>query len=254
MYLRWTWIGLNFQVEKSGEQLIENAVTLFSEKGICFDFMEETVQPTFTNYVETIMNDFRKIYVTFMKSTANVIIIYCENDYTFTIALLPYFEKLIEVPVKRKDKVWIMPAQMEFTSLSLLKMLNMDGFHGAITFEVSSKEIPVFNKFLQMITPTSVEEDHLFRMFWEQVFECSFPKDNLDEDTGTMCTGEEKFENVPKSVFDTTLTGQSYSIYNAVCAVAHALQAMLSPTFKHRTREVGRETFLTQKAWQAIRE
>ncbi|XP_060538763.1 vomeronasal type-2 receptor 26-like [Pantherophis guttatus] len=77
-----------------------------------------------------------------------------------------------------------------------------------------------------------------------------FPNDNLDEDAGKPCTGEEKFENVPKSVFDTTLTGQSYSIYNTVYAVAHALQAMLSPTLKHRIREVGRETFLTQKAWQ----
>ncbi|XP_032094563.1 vomeronasal type-2 receptor 26-like [Thamnophis elegans] len=235
LFLRWTWIGLIFQHEKNGEQLIENVVTLFSKKGICFDFMEEMVQPTFTNYVESILNDFRKLYIIIMKSIANVIVLYCENHYTITVTLLPYFEEMIDIPVKRKDKVWIMPAQMEFTSLSLLKMLNMDAFHGAITFEVSSKEIPGFNKFLQMIKPTSVEGDNLLRVFWEQVFECTFPQVLVE--TGKQCTGEEKFENVPMSVFDTTITGQSYSIYNAVYAVVHALQAMLSPTFKHRARE-----------------
>ncbi|XP_039222989.1 vomeronasal type-2 receptor 26-like [Crotalus tigris] len=218
------------------------------QKGICFDFMEETAQPTFINYVQSILNDFRKLYIIIMKSTANVIILYCENHYTITILLLPYFEETVEKPVKRKDKVWIMPAQMEFTSFSLLKMLTMDSFHGAITFEVSSKEIPGFSKFLQMTKPTSGEEDQLMRVFWKQVFDCTFAHALVDD--GKLCTGEEKFENVPKSVFDTTMTGQSYSIYNAVYAVAHVLQVMLSPTFKQRTLKAGRETFLTQNAWQ----
>ncbi|KAG6466481.1 type-2 vomeronasal receptor [Crotalus adamanteus] len=248
LYLKWTWIGLIFQPEKSGEKLIENAVNLFSQKKICLDFMEEAVQPTFTNYVESIVNDFRKLYIIIMKSTVNVIILYGENQYIFTIIFLPYFEEIVEIPVKRKDKVWIMPAQMEFTSLSLLKMLSMDAFHGAITFEVSSKEIPGFKKFLQTTKPTSGEEDHLMRVFWEQVFECIFAQALVDAEK--LCTGEENFENIPKSVFDTTITGQSYSIYNAIYAVAHALNIMLYPTFKDRAREVGRKIFLTQEAWQ----
>uniref|UniRef100_A0A8C7E0V3 G-protein coupled receptors family 3 profile domain-containing protein n=1 Tax=Naja naja TaxID=35670 RepID=A0A8C7E0V3_NAJNA len=248
MYLRWTWVGLIFQPDKSGEQLIENAVTLFSKKGICFDFMKEAVQPTFTNYIESVLSDFRKLFMIIMKSTANVIIIYCENNFTVSLTPLPYFEEFTKMPVKRKDKVWIMPAQMEFTSISLLKMFNMDVYYGAITFEVFSREIPGFNKFLQKRKPTSEEEDQLMRVFWKQVFECTFSQALVDIEK--QCTGEEKFENVPKSVFDTTLTGQSYSIYNAVNAVAHALQAMLSPTLKHRAREVGIETFFTQKAWQ----
>uniref|UniRef100_A0A8C5SS11 G-protein coupled receptors family 3 profile domain-containing protein n=1 Tax=Laticauda laticaudata TaxID=8630 RepID=A0A8C5SS11_LATLA len=251
LYFRWIWIGLISQPDKSGERFLQNAIPLFFQKGICFEFMEEMAKETFSNDIAGAFKDFGKMYIIIMKSTANVIILYCENQVTVIFRMLPYFTEFEEMPIERKDKVWIMPAQMEFTSLPFQKTRGMDIFHGVITFEISSKEISGFNKFLQMRNPISEAEDHLMRVFWKEAFECSFPKDKLDEEAGMLCTGEEKLENLPKSVFDTILTGQSYSIYNAVYGVAHALEAMISPNSKHRaSSEVGRETFSAKKAWQ----
>ncbi|XP_058039688.1 vomeronasal type-2 receptor 26-like [Ahaetulla prasina] len=251
LHLRWTWIGLISQPEESEKRFIQDAIILYSQKGICFDFIEEMGKETFSNDIGGAFQDFGKMYMIIMKSTANVIILYCENQVSAIFRMLPYFTEYEEMPVERKDKVWIMPAQMEFTSLPFQKNRGMDFFHGVITFEVSSKEISGFNKFLQMRNPTSETEDHLMSVFWEQAFECSFPKDKLGEDAGMLCTGEEKLEKLPKSVYDTNMSGQSYSIYNAAYGVAHALQAMLSLMSKHRARpEVGRETLLTQKEWQ----
>ncbi|XP_058037509.1 extracellular calcium-sensing receptor-like [Ahaetulla prasina] len=251
LYFRWKWIGLFLQRNESGDRFIQKAVPLFSKQGICFEFMGEMPQETFSNDITAAFKDFSKMYITIMKSTTNVIILYCENQITIIFRLLSYYTEYEDMPIERKDKVWIMPAQMEFTSVPFQKDRDMNFIHGAITFEVSSKEISGFNKFLQMRNPTSEAEDHLMRVFWEAAFECSFPKDKLDEYAGRLCTGEEKLDNQPKSVFDTTMTGQSYSVYNAVYAVAHALQAMFSR--KHRTRaKVGREMFLTQKAWQIL--
>ncbi|XP_070584720.1 vomeronasal type-2 receptor 26-like [Erythrolamprus reginae] len=251
LYFRWIWIGLISQSDKSGERFIQNAIPLFSQKGICFDFMEEMPMETFSNDITRAFKDFVKTYIIMMKSTTNVIILYCENQVTVIFRMLPYFTEFDQMPIERKDKVWIMPAQMEFTSLPFQKTRGMDFFHGVISFAVSSKEISGFDKFLQMSNPALEVENHLMRVFWEEAFECSFPKDKLDEDARRLCTGEENLDNLPKSVFDTILTGQSYNIYNAVYGVAHALQAMLSLKSKHRARkEVGRETFLTQKAWQ----
>ncbi|XP_063158734.1 vomeronasal type-2 receptor 26-like [Candoia aspera] len=251
LYLRWTWIGLIFQRNESGERFIQNGVTLFSQKGICFDFMQEMAKETFANDILVALKDFIKMYMIIMKSTANVIILCCENQVTAIFRMVPYFTEFEETAIKRKDKVWIIPAQMEFTSLPFQKIWGMDFFHGVISFAVSSKKISGFNKFLQMRNPTSEEKDHLLRVFWEKVFECSFPQDEFDEDTGRLCTGEEKLENLPKSVFDTTMTGQSYSIYNAVYAVAHALTAMFSSKSKYRARaNSGRLIILNQETWQ----
>ncbi|XP_060541321.1 vomeronasal type-2 receptor 26-like [Pantherophis guttatus] len=251
LYLRWTWVGLIVQRNENGDRFMQNAMSLFPQKGICFEFMEQMAKETFSNNIGGALKDFTDMYIIIMNSTANVIILYCENQVTVIFRMLPYFPVFEEMPVKRKDKVWIMPGQMEYTSLPFQRMCAIDFFHGVLSFAISSKEISGFNKFLQTRNPTSEMQDHLMKVFWEQVFECSFPKDKLDKDSGKLCTGEEKLKHLPKSVFDTTMTGQSYSIYNAVYAVAHALQAMLSPKSKHRTREeIGRPKFFIQKAWQ----
>ncbi|XP_032093519.1 vomeronasal type-2 receptor 26-like [Thamnophis elegans] len=250
LYFRWTWIGLITQPSVIGESFIQNAVPLLYQNGVCFDFIEELVRETFSNNVLNVLARFRKTHLIIMKSTVNAIIVYSENQNTIFFRMLPYIEQLVETPIESKDKVWIMPAQMEFTSLAFQRMMDMNAFNGVISFIVSSKEIPGFNKFLQMRNPISEAEDHLMREFWEQAFQCSFPKDTLDEDR-ILCTGEEKLEKLPKSVFDTTISGQSYSIYNAVYGVAHALQAMLTSKSKYRRRaEVGREILLAQKPWQ----
>ncbi|XP_053216233.1 vomeronasal type-2 receptor 26-like [Podarcis raffonei] len=77
-----------------------------------------------------------------------------------------------------------------------------------------------------------------------------FPDVDHGENT-KICTGEEKLENLPATVFEMTMTGHSYSIYNAVYTVAHALHAMHSLRFKHRARVgEGRWKLLSQQLWK----
>ncbi|XP_039222979.1 vomeronasal type-2 receptor 26-like [Crotalus tigris] len=250
LHLKWVWIGLISQPDEGGRSFLRNALTLFVQKGICFDFMQELPKETFSNHIEYLFKDFIAMYKVVMNSTSNVVILYGENHVIGIFRTLPYLSEYEDIPVKRKDKVWIMPAQMEFTSVPFQKILPLDFIHGAISFAVSSKEVTGFKPFLQMRSPTS-EEDHLTKLFWEQAFECFFLKDKLDEDAGVLCTGEEKLETLPNSVFETTMTGQSYSIYNAVYAVAHALKAMFSSKYKHRARaDHGSLMIIKEETWQ----
>ncbi|XP_026579088.1 vomeronasal type-2 receptor 26-like [Pseudonaja textilis] len=251
LHLKWSYIGLISQRDESGQRFVQHALTLFAQKGICFDFMQELPKETFSNDIDTVFKDFIDLYKVVMNSTANVVILYCENQVIAVFRLFPYLSEYEDIPVRRKDKVWIMPGQMEFTSVPFQKIRPLDFIHGAISFAVSSKEVTEFKPFLQMRSPTSEEEDHIARLFWEQAFECSFFKDKLDENGRVLCTGEEKLETLPNSIFETTMTGQSYSIYNAIYAVAHALKAMFSSKYNHRARvEPGSLMIFKEETWQ----
>ncbi|XP_039220543.1 extracellular calcium-sensing receptor-like [Crotalus tigris] len=253
LHLKWVWIGLLSQPDESARSFVRNALTLFVQKGICFDFMQELPKEIFSNHIEYIFKYYVAIYKVVMNSTANVVILFCGNHIIAIFRIFPHLSEYEDIPVKRKDKVWIMPAQMEFTSVPFQKILPLDFFDGAISFAVSSKEVTGFKPFLQMRSPTSEEGDHLTRLFWEQAFECFFFKDKLDENAGVLCTGEEKLETLPNSVFETTMTGQSYSVYNAIYAVAHALKAMFSSKYKHRARaDHGRLMIIKEETWQAL--
>ncbi|XP_039222988.1 extracellular calcium-sensing receptor-like [Crotalus tigris] len=252
LHLKWVWIGLISQPDEGGRSFVRNAFTLFVQKGICFAFMQELPKETVSNDIEYMLKDYVAMYKVVMNSTANVVILYGENHVIGIFRTLPHLSEYEDIPVKRKDKVWIMPAQMEFTSVPFQKIFPLDFIHGAISFAVSSKEVTGFKPFLQTRSPTS-EEDHLTRLFWEQAFECFYLKDKLDEDAGVLCTGEEKLETLPNSVFEITMTGQSYSVYNAIYAVAHALRAMFSSKYKHRARaDHGRLMIIKEETWQAL--
>ncbi|XP_025029836.1 vomeronasal type-2 receptor 26-like [Python bivittatus] len=252
LYFQWIWIGLIVQSAVKRQRFLQNRLTTFSQKGVCFDFVEELPKASVSNEIYNLLTRYIKLYNVVMTSSANVVIIYCENQDMIVLRMLPYVSDFEGTTVKRKDKIWIIPAQMEFSSLPFQRYRSMDFMHGSLSFQVSSKDLLGFKRFLQMRKVTSGEEDSLIRVFWESAFECSFSNAMLEEDAENECTGEEELETLPKSVFETVMTGQSYSVYNAVHAVAHALQVMLSSKYKLKARGYGSKCkTLNEYVWQA---
>ncbi|XP_066486768.1 vomeronasal type-2 receptor 26-like [Tiliqua scincoides] len=83
-----------------------------------------------------------------------------------------------------------------------------------------------------MRNPLSIKGDGFIQSFWEQIFRYRFSNPRIDKET--ICTGEEKLEALPESIFEMKMTSPSYGIYNAVYVVAHALHTMRFSKFKHR--------------------
>ncbi|XP_032092356.1 vomeronasal type-2 receptor 26-like [Thamnophis elegans] len=251
LHFKWTWIGLICQENEIGEQFLREELTLFSEKGICFEYFEEFPTEAFSNQLGEKIDDFLKLYKILMTSTSSVAIIYSENQVMAIFRTIISLSKYLDTIVEIKDKIWILPAQMEFASVPFQRNSNIDFIHGALSFAVSSRELLGFNTFLQTINNLPENEDSFSRVFWEQAFGCSFSNSNLNQESDKRCTGEEKLENLPGSVFELSMTGQSYSIYNAVYAVAHAFQAMLTSHIKHRTMAgSGKQKLLNHQVWQ----
>ncbi|XP_063158733.1 vomeronasal type-2 receptor 26-like [Candoia aspera] len=251
LHFQWIWIGLIVQSAEKRDRFLQNRLAIFSQKGICFDFVEELPKEPVSNEIDNLLRHYIRMYNVIMTSSANVVIIYCENEKTVVFRMLPYISEFEDTAVKRKDKIWILPAQMEFSSLPFQRYRSMDFIHGSLSFQVASKEVLGFKRFLQMRKLASAEEDSLMRVFWEGAFECSFSNAMIEEDAEKKCTGEEPLETLPKSVFDTVMTGQSYSVYNAIHAVAYALQAMISSKCKLKARGNGsKHKTLNHYVWQ----
>uniref|UniRef100_A0A8C6VEF6 G-protein coupled receptors family 3 profile domain-containing protein n=1 Tax=Naja naja TaxID=35670 RepID=A0A8C6VEF6_NAJNA len=124
-------------------------------------------------------------------------------------------------------------------------------FYGAISFSVHSRAVVGFKEFLQTINPHSGCRDGFRQDIWEQSFDCSLSKSELQETSYRQCLEENKLEDLPGPVFEMEMSGQSYSVYNAVYAVAHALQALHISGFNKKKTMMGKKTDLPYlQPWQ----
>ncbi|XP_060540849.1 vomeronasal type-2 receptor 26-like [Pantherophis guttatus] len=124
------------------------------------------------------------------------------------------------------------------------KSWDLQMFHGALSFTVHSRDVQGFKEFVQVIKP-SIHKDGFLQDVWEQLFDCSLSNEESPSMINETCSGEENLENLPGALFELQMTGQSYSIYNAVYAVAHSLHEAVRSKAPHR--ESQRFEF---QAWQ----
>ncbi|XP_058038444.1 vomeronasal type-2 receptor 26-like [Ahaetulla prasina] len=249
LYFQWSWIGVLYIDDETGESFVENTLPIFTQEGICFDFAKPFPQISFSSEINPIALEGMKLIGIVMESTAKVIIVLGEIQSIMVLRIMLQFSKFHEIPMKAK--VWIFTAQMGFTSLSLLRSWDMDFIHGALSFAVHTKEISSFHQFLQLRKLPSEKEDGFFRDFWEEAFQCSFSHSNVETKPEGLCTGEEKLETLPGSVFEMSMTSHSYSLYNAVHAIAEALHSMHSWAVNKRAiQRRGRRELLHQQPWK----
>ncbi|XP_026579449.1 vomeronasal type-2 receptor 26-like [Pseudonaja textilis] len=253
LHFQWTWVGLISLYEEDRERFIQKSLSIFSERGICFDFIECIPQMMYGNLVAEMMEQADKLYKVIMGSTVVAVILNAEITTIVILRIMIYILDADDIPMKRKAKVWIMAAQMDFTSILMQRHLPIDFLHGALSFAIHSKSLIGFQKFMLKRSPNFEREDGFIRDFWKDAFDCSFPSEMTDRNAERICTGEEKLETLPNSVFETTVSGHSYSIYNAVYAVAHALRAIFCQTPKFKDGQIideRRWKMLLQSPWQ----
>ncbi|XP_066486395.1 vomeronasal type-2 receptor 26-like [Tiliqua scincoides] len=251
LHFQWTWIGVLVKDEDDGERFMRTVLPEFSENGICFAFIERNPKFTFVSEYVDMMKQGAKIHDKVMDSTAYVVVVHGDSFSMIFLKWMPFLSEQEHVVNKRKGKVWILTAQVEYISYVYQRDWNMDTFHGTISFMMHSNALPGFKPFVESRNPSSSTEDGFIKDFWQQAFGCDIPNPILGNVEGDVCTGEERLENLPGSLFEMRMTGNSYSLYNAVYAVAHALHAVTSAHFEHRvTVDRGEPELQNQQLWQ----
>ncbi|XP_054850480.1 vomeronasal type-2 receptor 26-like [Eublepharis macularius] len=258
LHFQWTWVGLVVIDDESGDNFLNSLESLFSENGICSAFTKRANKNAHTSNMSDLMVLIKKNVPDFMESNVNALVIYgntatltwLEGMILLTTQILPVMFPQYKWKATA-GRVWMMTAQIDFTFNVFQKSYDMQMFHGAISCNIHTMEPPGFQEFIQNITWLGKIENHFIQGFWEQAFDCIMPNSAGPNDANEICTGEESLEDLPTPFFEMSMTGHSYSIYNAVHVLAHALHAVRTTTFYQRTVEDGRrQSILNVEPWK----
>uniref|UniRef100_A0A8C6VIK8 Receptor ligand binding region domain-containing protein n=1 Tax=Naja naja TaxID=35670 RepID=A0A8C6VIK8_NAJNA len=236
LHFRWIWIGVVVMDNENGERFVQTVLPMFSQKGICLAFLQKIPVVTFISDLLEMLHKGEKIYDSMISSKVTVILVYGESH---SMGLFRFASYLSDEDVDSKyrkplGKLWIFTVQMEIVSFGFQRYWDLGIFHGALGFAFHSNDVPGFQQFIKSRSPSTAKEDGFFKGFWEQVFNCWFLGTFIHEEEENICTGQEKLERVPAFFFEMSMSGYSYSIYNAVYAIAYALHAMFASGFKHK--------------------
>ncbi|XP_061446520.1 vomeronasal type-2 receptor 26-like [Rhineura floridana] len=258
LHFRWKWIGIIAKDDEGGDHFLQTMEPMFSMNGICTAFIIRAPERFTTLNIHELIKDQKSMSLFFNMGKVNVVVTYAETASTIWLGdLIQTFARTQEIfPTYREfsvAKVWITTAQIDFTMRIVANIFDTDLqiFHGAISFSINSKELRDFRRFLQTIHPSWTEGDGFIHNFWTAAFNCIYSKFTLPAFLTGQCTGEEMLESLPASLFEMSMTGHSYSIYNAVYVLAHALHIMQSARSNHRIMEARSSLSLSNvETWQ----
>ncbi|XP_042329821.1 vomeronasal type-2 receptor 26-like [Sceloporus undulatus] len=244
----WTWVGLFAIDDDSGEHFLQSLESLFSQNGICSAFTQRLPKEFRLDFIQKFLDIVSNINATFTDNKTTALVFY---GHTLTNICLRTFLLMQETENKQNvssRKVWITTTQTDFITISFQREWHLQVFEGAISFMRHLKEVIGFKEFLLLIRPYWKQGNSFLKHFWEQAFNCEFPNSKMMNEP---CSGDERLESLPGTLFEMHMTAHSYSIYNAVYVVAHALRAFSSSRPDYRTR-LGRNILGLQniQPWQ----
>ncbi|XP_063158723.1 vomeronasal type-2 receptor 26-like [Candoia aspera] len=246
LHFKWTWIGVFYVgIGSQTEIFLWKILPLFSQHGVCFDFIKELTGKSLGEAQAVALAALPNISLAW-NSTVNTVIFH--GEYQGIIYLWILLEVSAFYSMSEKAKVWIMTADVDFTSALFQRNWSMNFLHGAISLAIQSQEVSGFQKFVQTRNPILHKGDGFLKEIWQQLFNCLIPNFSTDSVEENICTGEEKLEALPMTVFETRMTAHSYCVYNAVYAVAHALHVLYSSINKQRSGVTWK--LLKQQSWK----
>ncbi|KAF7234890.1 Vomeronasal type-2 receptor 26 [Varanus komodoensis] len=247
----WTWIGIFAVDDDSGDRFLQALEPLLSEKGICSAFTQRIPNEGHFPSFDTLARMSSLTYRHISNFKANAFLLYGETmTFLWLTALLASADAEYSENTTPRH-VWILTAQIDFALTSISISWALVFFQSIISFASHSNEPLGYARYLQSIRFHQTQDNGFLKDFWEQAFTCSFPHPGDTEEVDRTCTREERLETIPQTFFEMSMSGHSYSVYNAVSAVARALHAFITSKSNQRIMLARKNPELqTVQPWQ----
>nr|XP_028560232.1 vomeronasal type-2 receptor 26-like [Podarcis muralis] len=237
LHFKWTWVGLFVSDDDDGETFLQILTPLLAHNGICVAFSHRV-----ENLKRDSEKDVSKIGLLLLRDV-NVLVVSGNSRSLWN--LITKIEHAEFFKTDNFAKVWIITARWDFTQQRFFRFPTAT-FSGTLYFSAHRDPVPEFHDFLKNIKPDP-SLMHFLCIFWRFLFTCTFPNENFAHcEYGKRCTGKEELETASVIMFEIDMTGESYSVYNAVYAIAHALHSIHGS--RQRTRLQGGTTNV--QPWQ----
>lgn len=209
----WKWVGTLAEDNDYGTV----GVQLFTEQvvrlGVCIAFSEKIpLVYSKTKYLQ--------IAETIKQSSANVIIVFSGDT-----NLLPLVWEIAKQNIT--GRTWL-ASEGWSTSAFVIEKEHTSFFSGTLGLAIPTGSIPGLKPFLYQLNTQQKPLDIITKSFWEHLFKCSWPDHTKIQNNMTVCTGNEELSLVNNTYTDVSQLRISCNVYNAVFAVAHALNSLWS--------------------------
>ncbi|XP_070794771.1 vomeronasal type-2 receptor 26-like [Pituophis catenifer annectens] len=245
LYFQWNWVGLVAPEDDRGERFVSTLTPMLQEKEICVAFTEKLK----SNFLK--MPKLKILHISDTWTKAEVIVLFGDpNSIRNVQVTMSIYEHLRKTSFR---KVWILTSHWK---LSVLRNQDVSKlvkpFHGALHLRPHTGDISEFSRFLLSLDPLKPQGDIFLLLCWEMLFGCRIHKPGRIVPKGKkQCTGRENLQSLPSYVFETSMEGERYNIYNAIYAVAHALHAMHGSGARPTMMRLGKRISNIQ-SWQIL--
>uniref|UniRef100_A0A8C1K508 G-protein coupled receptors family 3 profile domain-containing protein n=1 Tax=Cyprinus carpio TaxID=7962 RepID=A0A8C1K508_CYPCA len=211
----WIWVGLLYSNNDYGiyaAQSFHKEMQLF---GHCVAFSE--ILPNVNNPI-----DIQRIMGVIQASTARVLVVFSPSS-----LLIPLMEEVVLQNMTGRQ--WI--ASESWATSPMFRTPRFQPFlGGTLAIAIRRGEIQGLQDFLLHLRPNTDQRNNMLRIFWENMFGCSFEIESKEKDgkqLKKMCTGQEDLSITKTPYTDVSGLRASYNVYKAVYALAHALHDLM---------------------------
>uniref|UniRef100_A0A8C1TP37 G-protein coupled receptors family 3 profile domain-containing protein n=1 Tax=Cyprinus carpio TaxID=7962 RepID=A0A8C1TP37_CYPCA len=208
----WTWVGLLYSDDDYGIYAYLSFKQEMQLFGGCVAFSE--ILPNDNN-----PRNIQRIMGVIQSSTARVVVVFSTLSY-----LLPLMDAVVLQNLTGRQ--WI--ASEAWATAPVFQTPHFLPFlRGTLGIAIRRGEIQGLYEFLLHLRPSNDPKNNMLRIFWENMFLCSFETEIHEQQIKKVCTGQEDLKATYTTYTDVSGLRAAYNVYKAVYALAHALHDLM---------------------------